>query len=474
MRSSSLSTNQLLHRFATLIAVTFCVVGVVLPYSGQASNIEVELNVQGCNNNNICESSLGENTSNCSNDCITPTPSGSSGGSTPSYANLILSDVEVRPGATSVVITWKTNRVSIGTLAWGLTNDYELGTVSEISYANNHSVKIENLFPNQTYYFRIDGQDTRQVVTSVKGLAFITLAIPDSSAPANISRLEGTIRGDAIQLTWRNPSDNDFDVVRVLRSETFFPKDPFDGKVVYEGRGSYTTDSSIKSGATYYYAAFARDYAGNYSSGAVVKIIVPTKITQAPDATSSVIIIPVVPDPFSQFPLVPVVGTKASTTVNLVDFDFKQRGEKISFTQSSIQLDERDNVTLSIAYDKLPENLKTVAVTIQDPTNNNKKYAYLLHLNKEKTAYETTLDNFERAGTYNFSITILDYKQRSLKKLEGAFIVPHDISETSTKNPEPRYDVVDFIIPIVIFILIIIALLLLVRLVVRKIKHYIT
>lgn len=478
MRGSSLFTKQILYRILPLIVVVFCFVS----GSVSAQTVDVELNVQGCNNNNICEANLGEDINNCSNDCIYIPPA-TGGGSTSnnssnhsSYANLILSDIQVRPGATSVIISWKTNRISIGTLAWGLTSDYELGTVSEINYTNNHSVKIENLFPNQTYYFRIDSQDTRQVVTSVKGLGFTTLAIPDSAAPANVTRLEGVLRGESVQLTWRNPSDTDFDVVRVVRSTSFFPKDPMDGKVVYEGRGSYTSDSAITPGTTYYYAVFARDYTGNYASGAVLKMIVPAKLPTlpAPGSTSTVIVIPGEPDPFGQYPTTPIAPRASSTVIGLVDFDVIQRGEKISFSESSIRLDERDNVTLSINYTKLPENLKTIAVTVQDPTVSNKKYTYLLQVNKDKTAYETTLDNFDRAGTYKFNITVLDYKQQSLKKFEGAFVVLHDANQTENKNIIAEYEFVDFIIPILIFILVIIAFLLLIRLVVAKVKHLIT
>jgi len=62
-------------------------------------------------------------------------------------------------------------------------------------------------------------------------------------------------------LTWDNP-DEPFDHVRVLRSDTFFPTNPWDGELVYEGNAEMLTDTNILDTKRYYYTIFTKDDTG--------------------------------------------------------------------------------------------------------------------------------------------------------------------------------------------------------------------
>jgi hypothetical protein len=48
-----------------------------------------------------------------------------------------------------------------------------------------------------------------------------------------------------------------------------------------------------------------------------------------------------------------------------------------------------------------------------------KSFSFLLRVNKEKTAYQTTLISPEEARVYPLTFTILDYKNQTLKKISG-------------------------------------------------------
>src|SRR5690606_4479282 len=68
-------------------------------------------------------------------------------------------------------------------------------------------------------------------------------------------------------LTWKNPSQQ-FDYVRIVKSETFFPSNPYDGTVLYEGSAQSFFDSNVREGVRYFYTLFVRK--GNeFSSGAL-------------------------------------------------------------------------------------------------------------------------------------------------------------------------------------------------------------
>lgn len=91
----------------------------------------------------------------------------------------------------------------------------------------------------------------------------------DDVAPPNVSFFTATPGDGQIGLTWNNPTDPDFDGVKILRKETDDIVGPEDSSAtaVYTGTGSSYTDSGLDTYTTYYYAAFSYDSVGNYASG---------------------------------------------------------------------------------------------------------------------------------------------------------------------------------------------------------------
>lgn len=417
--------NTIKNNLLTLriVIVSLVVLGVLIPYFGEvkaqsvgADDVNVQLIVQGCNNNNVCEPGSGETIGNCPNDCIqvvAPPAGGGGGGGGGGTETVIppntISEVSVYPDTTSAIISWKTSFVTVGTLVWGATVEYESGSVSEINYTLVHRVKIENLIPGQKYFYRIDAQDTRARVATAGPLEFTTKTEPDTRPPSNVRNLTGTVQGDVIQLVWVNPSDPDFAGVRVMRSETGFPLDPLQGRLVYEGTGNYFSDSNIVLGKTYYYTVFARDIAGNSSSGSVVMVIYKKE--------SQVVVIEPFPQPTPS-------NNEQIRNLTLLDFDVIQRGDKVSFTDDTIKLDERDDVILSIDKSKVPANTKGLAITLEDPSNPNIRQTYLLTENKANKTFEAAIENFKIGGIYRFNIAVFNRADEVQKKIPGNFVVP--------------------------------------------------
>ncbi|MEK7555924.1 MAG: hypothetical protein AAB523_01390 [Patescibacteria group bacterium] len=383
---------------------------------------------------------------------VTP-PSSPGGNGPPSlFTQLAIVNLKVVPALYSTTITWDTTKPAISRLAWGLSSEYEMGTLSGTSLKYNHKTNIENLSPGTTYFFELEARDATGLKTGVTRMEWKTLSLPDTAPPANVSNFTARPQDGAIFLDWNNPADPDFDFVRIVRSNRFYPRDPQDGEVVYEERGERAEDSDVVAGQTYYYTAFARDTDGNYSSGAVVS----ARIT----AEGGVSLPPELP--FDGFPPSPDSYPEFEK-LTILDFDFIQDGKKLVFSNETAVLDGTKNLIISLDYRKVPEVLKTIGITLQDPADPEKVFAFLLRVNSDKSAYEAVIAPLQRSGTYHFGIAILDFKNQSVKKLSGSLVarVPFDPYTGNTVADRRKYLLNSF--SIALLALIVLALLIAIR-----------
>jgi hypothetical protein len=199
--------------------------------------------------------------------------------------------------------------------------------------------------------------------------------------------------------------------VRIVRSETFFPSDQFDGVPIYEGPGQSFRDTSAVAGKTYYYAIFSEGTNGLFSSGALAKARIPLPGEVVSFATSS--------NPFSGITFVQNVNPMIAG-LTMSDFEFIQEGKELSLTNNIIGVNGQENMTIRLPYNKVPQILKTIAVTLNDPTDPSKAFIFLLRANADQTYYEASIGPLGRTGIFPLTITILDYQNQGLKQLNGS------------------------------------------------------
>lgn len=392
------------------------------------------LKVTGCNINGTCEPYWGEDSTNCPLDCSAIPPGGGENPifNPPEIYNLLISKITVN----SAEISWETKEQALCSLFLGETQEYEKEVVAEEIFYLRHEILLNNLSSGTKYYFKISCKDFSNQEAETKDQEFITLVPPDTTPPANVSNFQAIAGDEKIELKWTNPTDSDFKLVKIMRSTDFYPSDPFTGAPVYSGKGEGFFDVGLTNGIRYYYTIFAYDMAGNYSSGAIVSAV-PNKPG-------------IIPPPEI---ITPASSTPEVEKLIIDDFDFIQDGVKIIPIEGKLKLKTGVPLTAAIPYEKVPEVLKTIMITLN---KNEEKFSFLLRINKEKNRYEATILAPD-PGVYPLTLSILDYKNQSLKTIKGQLIAEGTVDTERTGVFVPWYMQIKFWILLGLLILLLIA-----------------
>jgi len=313
------------------------------------------------------------------------------------------------PGLNSATFNIGTNVGTKVSIQWGLTSDYELGSLMSESFFTEHKIVIGDLTPATVYHFRIVITDELGRSITLENQSLRTLAIDEILVP-NVSNFLAVGGPQRITLSWQNPRSH-FDLVRIVKSTRFYPNDPLDGEIVYEGRAEEFVDFAALSVTAYYYTAFVKRGAA-FSSGSVASatLLKPGERSTVKDLFAGIVEL--------SSDLISPLFQKFS----LADVDFIQDGEKLPVINNSVEIRGDRNLKISIDYAKVPEILKTIAITMYDPAERAKTFSFLLRVNPEKTAYEAVIGPLGRDGRFTFGLAILDHKNQGLKKLAGTLV----------------------------------------------------
>lgn len=329
---------------------------------------------------------------------VTPIPTEGGGGMRDVLAPQI-SEVVVTVNFNSAIITWKTvHEFSTSKVSWGTNSDYSDGVLSSPQLLREHNTQIDSLKENTIYYFLITAIDASGNQSFYDG-RFVTGKAEDLIAPANVKNFTAVVKQNSVYLSWANPTDNDFNFTRIVRSTTFFPIDPYNGQVVFEGQVENFEDKNVIPGVLYYYSAFTRDTNGNYSSGTLTT----AKIIWFSESE--------VPISDLQF-----LYDKNFTGVKLTakDFSFSiQNGLKVLDSQN-ISFSATEQLTITIDKNKLPTDAKFIIW-------NSNVGSFLFSFNAVTQKYELTLPVMTVPGLNKGTISIFNSTQEVLQDVPVIF-----------------------------------------------------
>lgn len=341
----------------------------------------------GCNSNGICEASRGEDSNNCSIDCLIARQGGG-GLLLPTIFNLSIAKITLN----SIEISWKTAISATCQVVWGTSAEHKDEVISERTFQTSHHTGITGLLPGTVYYFKVICSDQSGNQAQSQDQRFVTLLPIDFTPPANVSNLELQLKDNEAILQWINPPDADFKGVVIVRSTVFYPDSPWQKKQVYDGHENFFIDKNLEVGVTYYYTVFSYDQSGNYSSGSI--------ISTAPKEV-------VVPPPIT-------VGVPEKIrSLTLSDFEFSKEGIQIIPENNVVKAGPKQVITVLTDKVKLPSGFKAI-LDAQANTS-------FLGLNEVKSTYESTI-TFQKSGDYPFFIVIIsEATKKPVKVLSGIF-----------------------------------------------------
>jgi hypothetical protein len=252
----------------------------------------------------------------------------------------------------------------------------------------------------------------------------------------NVTNFQATfnLNNSSVNLNWTNPLFPNFVSVRVVRSTFSVPINPTDGVIVYEGTGQSFVDTGLALRTRYYYTAFVKSTTADYSSGAVTSAIgvtnpndeLPPPVTLPPDKLPPGLT-PLAgqePSPFDSLPAA-VTADPALAKISISDFSLRQTGELTHYFSagSVVPVNGLKDLTLEIDASSLPPVLKTIGVVVSDPKNKGRSFAFIMKANSDNSRYTATLGAFLRNGTFPVSIYIINYKDQTVKRIEGSLLV---------------------------------------------------
>jgi hypothetical protein len=261
---------------------------------------------------------------------------------------------------------------------------------------------IDNLEPGTVYYYELTATDVRGQSKVVGSASFTTKGGLSTNAPINVRQFTAKSQSGDVALSWVNTFTDSTSVVRIVRSHLFYPTTIDDGAVVYQGRGeSFLDTGALRVRSSQYYTIFVIDQTGRVSSGAVA-------VAFSTDAPTTAVTTPRVPPPREDFG-----DPKLLSTADVLVL----QGNNSFGVGESIRLDKNVPYLIRIPYRAVAPNLKSIIVSVQNPTNQREVSAYLLKLNPAGDAYEALVAPPNVVGTALLTIEVFDYEQATVRRI---------------------------------------------------------
>ena len=340
---------------------------------------------------------------------------------------ITLEDFSTEVTTQSATLAWQTNFATRYVIRWGRTDLYDAGYIRNDTYKQNHETEITALEPGTSYVYEITAYSPAGAAVVLKKGSLTTASVPDDEEVANVAKLVLEARGQDVYFTYSVPPDVAIETIRIVRNHLGYPSDSADGAVVYDGLAtSFTDEGALTTHPTQFYTVFVVAKTGTISSGAVGV----ASLEKTEEGSVGVIVSTTTAS--SSEPEIALTGLETSM------IKLFQLGREYSFFDTTISLSYKDSFTLKIPVEALPKHLKSIVVTLLDPTNQRQSYSFLLRLNKDQTAYEATIAPLYVRGVSRLQVQVFDYDRQSvgLYRKQIDFVVLSSETESEVIFPD--------------------------------------
>jgi hypothetical protein len=373
-------------------------------------------------------------------------------------ARVVIKNLQIDTGVSTTSIDLETVFPARIEFRWGRSDLFELGYVVSSVLKKENNFFLKNLEPGTTYTYEIVGYTPFGNETVLVTDTFTTKDLSDITGPTNVKRFNAVANGFDVNLSWLLPAETDVNFVRIVRSHLDFPRFPTDGAVVYQGDDEGFVDEGIlNSFSPVYYTAFSYDSFGNVSSGAIA-IVYHTDGTSAMTNVVEVEVSDVATSSFNNDRL--SLGMKMP---ELVDIQIYQRDDVYSMFDAPLRLDNSAPVIIKIPADKISGNLKSIIATVLDPTNNKQTYSFLLRINKDRSAYQTSFSNLGIVGKSQLKLQVYDYESFAVATYQTPIVFSEYQAKSRILFPDIFFDHLNSILLAILLICVAVLIFLLVR-----------
>lgn len=145
--------------------------------------------------------------------------------------------------------------------------DYCITNATKIVEGSATSFLYENVTRGTTYHFK--AFMTFNVIGETKqnkGVG-VSCLVTDIVPPGTVTNFKATQEdNELIELSWINPTDLDFNKVKIMYKLGSYPTSHTDGTLAYEGSGASKTITGLTNDVEYYFRAFTFDNTGNINN----------------------------------------------------------------------------------------------------------------------------------------------------------------------------------------------------------------
>lgn len=294
-------------------------------------------------------------------------------------------------------------------------------TVQTETLRQQHTTVITDLVSNTTYFYDLYTTDRYGRETLLRSGSFTTEEQFGITMPSNVAEFSAQAIGGDVLLRWVAAPQSPYTYVRVVRNPRFFPNDPGDGVVIYQGPGNAFTDIGAMQGVErQYYTIFAYNLSGIPSSG-MLAIAARTPTVPSPPP----VVIEETEDETDIPPLPPV------SLMTLANIEFIQN-DRLQSLAESVVLTTDNSFMVRVLASYIPPETRAVMVTLWQ-SEDDRYQSFLLRLDVDSGYFKTVIPAQSRIGTYDIRLELYNGLQERFFSLSGLFAV----AEPTEQPPSP-------------------------------------